>query len=177
MLVERQSASLSQYATIIHTEDEASANGAPTTGVPITPRHRMGRMRRGAAALRSHGARPNRPAFCNKAPCAHCSHFAGKAPKLLPPSQSVELARRALDLPTGGGAPLAAALLAAIEAAQQARAHCTGLAHRWPSELGTMSISVLERTREMGVLRAIGASNSAVQRMVITEGMMSGMLS
>ncbi|MFQ3683219.1 MAG: hypothetical protein SNJ51_13225 [Roseiflexus sp.] len=29
----------------------------------------------------------------------------------------------------------------------------------------------------MGVLRAIGASNSAVQRMVITEGMMSGMLS
>lgn len=42
---------------------------------------------------------------------------------LLPPSQSVELARRALDLlPTGGGTPLAAALLAAIEVAQQARA-------------------------------------------------------
>ncbi len=42
---------------------------------------------------------------------------------LLPPSQSVELARRALDLlPTGGGTPLASALLAAIEVAQQARA-------------------------------------------------------
>jgi magnesium chelatase subunit D len=41
---------------------------------------------------------------------------------LLPPSQSVELARRALDaLPTGGGTPLAAALLAAIEVAAQAR--------------------------------------------------------
>ncbi len=41
---------------------------------------------------------------------------------LLPPSQSVELARRALDLlPTGGGTPLAAALLAAIDVAHQAR--------------------------------------------------------
>jgi magnesium chelatase subunit D len=41
---------------------------------------------------------------------------------LLPPSQSVELARRALDsLPTGGGTPLGAALLAAIEVARQAR--------------------------------------------------------
>jgi magnesium chelatase subunit D len=41
---------------------------------------------------------------------------------LLPPSQSVELARRALDLlPTGGGTPLAAALLQSIEVAKQAR--------------------------------------------------------
>jgi magnesium chelatase subunit D len=41
---------------------------------------------------------------------------------LLPPSQSVELARRALDtLPTGGGTPIAAALLSAIDVAQQAR--------------------------------------------------------
>lgn len=41
---------------------------------------------------------------------------------LMPPSQSVELARRALDvLPTGGGTPLAAALLAGIEVAQQAK--------------------------------------------------------
>jgi magnesium chelatase subunit D len=41
---------------------------------------------------------------------------------LLPPSQSVELARRALDLlPTGGGTPLAAALLRTIEVAKQAR--------------------------------------------------------
>jgi magnesium chelatase subunit D len=41
---------------------------------------------------------------------------------LLPPSQSVELARRALDLlPTGGGTPLAAALLRTIDVARQAR--------------------------------------------------------
>lgn len=41
---------------------------------------------------------------------------------LLPPSQSVELARRALDLlPTGGGTPLAAALLLALDIAKQAR--------------------------------------------------------
>jgi magnesium chelatase subunit D len=41
---------------------------------------------------------------------------------LLPASQSVELARRALDiLPTGGTTPLAAALLATIEVAKQAR--------------------------------------------------------
>lgn len=45
-----------------------------------------------------------------------------RAELLLPPSQSVELARRALDLlPTGGGTPLAAALLAAIEVARQAQ--------------------------------------------------------
>jgi magnesium chelatase subunit D len=42
---------------------------------------------------------------------------------LLPPSQSVELARRSLDLlPTGGTTPLAAALLGCIEVAKQARA-------------------------------------------------------
>jgi len=41
---------------------------------------------------------------------------------LMRPSQSVELARRALDvLPTGGGTPLAAALLAGVEVAQQAK--------------------------------------------------------
>lgn len=45
-----------------------------------------------------------------------------RAEVLLPPSQSVELARRALDLlPTGGGTPLAAALLQALDVAQQAR--------------------------------------------------------
>jgi magnesium chelatase subunit D len=45
-----------------------------------------------------------------------------RAELLLPPSQSVELARRALDLlPTGGGTPLAAALLGALEIAAQAR--------------------------------------------------------
>src|SRR5262249_58113873 len=36
--------------------------------------------------------------------------------------------------------------------------------------MGTMSINVLERTREIGVLRAIGASNGAVLRIVIVEG-------
>ncbi len=47
-----------------------------------------------------------------------------RADLLLPPSQSVELARRALDLlPTGGGTPLAAALLAALAIAKQARSH------------------------------------------------------
>jgi magnesium chelatase subunit D len=45
-----------------------------------------------------------------------------RADLLLPPSQSVELAKRALDvLPTGGGTPLAAALLAAYQVAEQAR--------------------------------------------------------
>ncbi len=46
-----------------------------------------------------------------------------QADLLLPPSQSVELAKRALDvLPTGGGTPLAAALLAAYQISEQARA-------------------------------------------------------
>lgn len=45
-----------------------------------------------------------------------------RADLLLPPSQSVELARRALDtLPTGGGTPLASALLLGIDVAAQAR--------------------------------------------------------
>lgn len=45
-----------------------------------------------------------------------------RADVLMPPSQSVELAKRALDvLPTGGGTPLAAALLSAYQIAQQAR--------------------------------------------------------
>lgn len=49
--------------------------------------------------------------------------FRGKAAELLlPPSQSVELASRALDrLPTGGGTPLASALLLAETVAQQAK--------------------------------------------------------
>lgn len=45
-----------------------------------------------------------------------------RAELLMPPTQSVELARRALDLlPTGGGTPLASALLLALDVAQQAR--------------------------------------------------------
>lgn len=43
--------------------------------------------------------------------------------------------------------------------------------------MGTMSINVLERTREIGVMRAIGASNGDIQAIVITEGMMIGIIS
>ncbi len=43
--------------------------------------------------------------------------------------------------------------------------------------MGTMSINVLERTREIGVMRAIGASNGDIQSIVIVEGMVIGLLS
>ncbi len=43
--------------------------------------------------------------------------------------------------------------------------------------MGTMSINVLERTREIGVMRAIGASNLDIQTIVIVEGMVIGILS
>ncbi len=43
--------------------------------------------------------------------------------------------------------------------------------------MGTMSINVLERTREIGVMRAIGASNGDIQLIVIVEGMVVGILS
>jgi len=43
--------------------------------------------------------------------------------------------------------------------------------------MGTMSINVLERTREIGVLRAIGASNFDIQSIVIAEGMVIGLIS
>ena len=42
---------------------------------------------------------------------------------------------------------------------------------------GTMSINVLERTREIGVMRAIGASNSIITRMVMVEGVLIGLIS
>jgi putative ABC transport system permease protein len=43
--------------------------------------------------------------------------------------------------------------------------------------MGTMSINVLERTREIGVMRAIGASNGDIQGIVISEGMLIGFIS
>jgi putative ABC transport system permease protein len=43
--------------------------------------------------------------------------------------------------------------------------------------MGTMSINVLERTREIGVMRAIGASNMDIQGIVIVEGMVVGLIS
>ncbi|MEM7030276.1 MAG: FtsX-like permease family protein [Chloroflexota bacterium] len=42
---------------------------------------------------------------------------------------------------------------------------------------GTMSINVIERVREIGVMRAIGASDGAVLRIVLVEGMIIGFIS
>lgn len=42
---------------------------------------------------------------------------------------------------------------------------------------GTMSLNVLERTREIGVLRAIGASNGSILQIVIVEGLVIGFIS
>jgi putative ABC transport system permease protein len=43
--------------------------------------------------------------------------------------------------------------------------------------MGTMSINVLERRREIGVLRAIGASNRGVAQVFVLEGVIIGLLS
>ncbi|MBM3131246.1 MAG: FtsX-like permease family protein [Chloroflexi bacterium] len=43
--------------------------------------------------------------------------------------------------------------------------------------MGTMSLNVLERTREIGVMRAVGASNGAVRGVILTEGITIGLLS
>ena len=42
---------------------------------------------------------------------------------------------------------------------------------------GTMSMNVMERTREIGVMRAIGASDRILMRMVLVEGLIIGAIS
>jgi len=42
---------------------------------------------------------------------------------------------------------------------------------------GTMSLNVMERTREIGILRAIGASDQMLMRIVLVEGSLIGILS
>jgi putative ABC transport system permease protein len=41
---------------------------------------------------------------------------------------------------------------------------------------GTMSMNVLERTREIGVMRAVGASDKAVRQVIVSEGVVIGIL-
>ena len=43
--------------------------------------------------------------------------------------------------------------------------------------MGTMSMNVLDRTREIGVMRAIGASDRAITNLVIVEGVLIGLIS
>lgn len=42
---------------------------------------------------------------------------------------------------------------------------------------GTMSMNVMERTREIGVMRAVGAHNQIVSKLVIVEGLLIGLIS
>lgn len=42
---------------------------------------------------------------------------------------------------------------------------------------GSLGMNVLERTREIGVLRAVGASNLIVRQVVVVEGLVVGMMS
>jgi putative ABC transport system permease protein len=42
---------------------------------------------------------------------------------------------------------------------------------------GTMSMNVLERTREIGIMRSIGATDREIMRMVIVEGLLIGLIS
>lgn len=43
--------------------------------------------------------------------------------------------------------------------------------------MGTMSLNVMERTREIGVMRAIGGSNRAISSIVLLEGVLIGLIS
>jgi magnesium chelatase subunit D len=61
-------------------------------------------------------------AYVNRDRVALMAFRGEEAEILMPPTQSVELARRALDLlPTGGGTPLASALVLGVDLAQQAK--------------------------------------------------------
>ncbi len=42
---------------------------------------------------------------------------------------------------------------------------------------GSLGINILERTREIGVLRAVGASNIAVRKVIVIEGITVGLMS
>jgi putative ABC transport system permease protein len=43
--------------------------------------------------------------------------------------------------------------------------------------MGTMSMNVMERTREIGVMRSIGATNRAIMGLVLAEGVLVGLVS
>jgi putative ABC transport system permease protein len=43
--------------------------------------------------------------------------------------------------------------------------------------MGTMSLNVMERTHEIGVMRAIGGSNRAIIKIVLLEGFLTGLIS
>ncbi len=43
--------------------------------------------------------------------------------------------------------------------------------------MGTMSINVVERIREIGIMRAVGASNGAIQQVFVIEGVVIGVIS
>jgi putative ABC transport system permease protein len=42
---------------------------------------------------------------------------------------------------------------------------------------GTMSLAVMERTREIGIMRSIGAGTGTLRQMLVSEGMLVGLLS
>jgi putative ABC transport system permease protein len=42
---------------------------------------------------------------------------------------------------------------------------------------GTMSLNVLERTREIGIMRSIGANDGTIRRIVVIEGLLVGFIS
>jgi putative ABC transport system permease protein len=42
---------------------------------------------------------------------------------------------------------------------------------------GTLSMNIMERTREIGIMRAIGAGNKSILKLVLVEGLLIGMIS